>query len=114
MKLINCSLGVAYYRLKKSSDPDEILKPLDKNKSVDGLKIYTLDDGSRWTAKQVAKHTGCILSTASTRLSCYTDPKKVLAPPLEKTAKDRRINNAIKERMLFDPYGHWKLINSNT
>jgi hypothetical protein len=91
-----------------------VLRPVESVKRIKGYKVYRLDDGSEWTAKQVATHTGCLHSTASTRLSCYTDPDKVLAPPVRNPLHDKRLNEQMKSRMFFDPEGHWKLINSFT
>jgi hypothetical protein len=113
-ELVGCSLSSAYHRLSKTKDPVYVLRPIDKVKRVKGYKLYKLDDGSEWTAKQVAEFTGCPRSTASTRLSYYTDPAKVLAPPIRKPLHDKNLNKQMKKRMFFDPEGHWKLINSFT
>ena len=104
----------AYYRLNKSTDPTIVLKPRDKVKVTSGLKLYKLDDGSEWTSAEVAEYTGCKKSTASTRLTMYTDPVKILAPPLSVTTVKKTVTDAIKKRMLYDPDGHWKLINRST
>ena len=103
----------AYYRLNKSTDPAKVLRPKEKVKATSGLKVYVLDDGSSWTSAEVAKHTGCKKSTASTRLTMHTDPKKILAPPYTPSTREKPITEAIKKRMLYDPDGHWKLINRN-
>jgi hypothetical protein len=112
--LIGISHSSAYYRLNKSTDPAQVLKPRDKIKVTNGLKLYTLDDGTEWTSAEVSEHTGCKKSTASTRLTMYTDPKKVLAPPYTPSTKIKPVTDAIKRRMLYDPEGHWKLINRST
>ena len=114
MLKVGCAQGTAYYRLKRSSDPREALKSRAAHKITGGMKVYVLDDKSEWTARQVADYTGCKLSTASTRLSCYTDVDKVLAAPLHQTTKDRVVNGSIKKRMFFDPDGHWRLLMRNT
>jgi len=111
---IGISHSSAYYRLNKSTDPTQVLKPRDKIKVTNGLKLYKLDDGSEWTSADVSEYTGCKKSTASTRLIMYTDPKKVLAPPYTPSTKIKPITEAIKSRMLYDPDGHWKLINRST
>jgi hypothetical protein len=113
-ELVGCSVSSAYHRLMKTSNPEYVLRPVESVKRIKGYKVYRLDDGSEWTAKQVATHTGCLHSTASTRLSCYTDPDKVLAPPVRNPLHDKRLNEQMKSRMFFDPEGHWKLINSFT
>jgi len=113
-KLVGITSSSAYYRLNHSSDPNEVLKPKSEVKSSNGLKIYTLDDGSKWTAEEVVKHTGCKKSTVATRLTVYTDPEKVLAPPLSATTIGKTVSETIKKRMFYDPLGHWKLLNMNT
>jgi len=111
---IGISHSSAYYRLNKSTDPTQVLRPRDKIKVTNGLKLYTLDDGTEWTSADVSEYTGCKKSTASTRLTMYTDPKKVLAPPYTPSTKIKPVTEAIKGRMLYDPDGHWKLINRST
>lgn len=111
---IGISHSSAYYRLNKSTDPIIVLRPRDKVKVTNGLKLYILDDGSEWTSADVSEYTGCKKSTASTRLTMYTDPKKVLAPPYTPSTKIKTVTGAIKKRMLYDPEGHWKLINRST
>ena len=113
MKRINCAHSTAYSRLTKSTLAKHVLRICEKNKDAYGYKVYTLDDGSNWTASMVAKHTGVAKSTASTRLSCYTDPEKVLAPP-KYQAVNKRMQNATLTRMYYDPLGHWALLNKNT
>ena len=113
MNKIGCAHTTAYARLVKSSLAKQVLRPCEKNKDAYGYKVYTLDDGSEWTASMVAKHSGVAKSTASTRLSCYTNPEKVLAPPKAQVV-NKRMFNATKTRMYYDPLGHWALINKNT
>lgn len=113
-KLIGITRSSAYYRLNRSSDPNEVFKPKGEVKSSNGLKLYTLDDGSKWTAEEVVKHTGCKKSTVATRLTVYTDPKKVLAPPFSDSTRCREVSDTTKQRMFYDPLGHWKLLNMNT
>jgi hypothetical protein len=107
-KILNCSQSTAYARLTKSTDPARVLRTL--HKSPKGGRIYTLDDGSKWTARQVAKHTGVAKSTASTRLSMYTEPEKVLCS-LKCQVVDVSDAKICETRMFFDPLGHWALIN---
>lgn len=113
---LGCGMRTAYSRLEKSKDPDVIYKPMPKYRYTDGHRemVYTLRDGSRWTAREVAKWTGCSLNVCSTRLSVSTDPSKVLA---KKDLSKKEFNpnkSLIKERMYYDPLGHWKLIVQNT
>lgn len=42
-------------------------------------KVYTLDDGSHWTARKIANLTGVSLQTARNRLQKSLDPARVLA-----------------------------------
>jgi len=114
MDKLGCAHTTAYARLHRGgSSATHVLRPCEKNKDAYGYKVYTLDDGSQWTAASVAKHTGVAKSTASTRLSCYTDPKTVLAPPKYKTI-DKKVANIRNGRMYYDPLGHWALLNKNT
>lgn len=109
---LGVSHSTAYARLVASNRASSVLKPGYPFEKRDGLRLYLLDDGSKWTSRMVAEHTGCKISTASTRLSNYSDPAKVLSPP--KTIDSdtaERILERIQERMYFDPLGHWKLLN---
>lgn len=112
---LGASIPTAYARLRSSSEPSKVFKPLYDYETLNGKRLYTLDDGSKWTSDMVVEYTGCLSSTASTRLTCYTDVERVLAPP-----KTRRENNSkevreyIEKRNYFDSMGHWKLINSFT
>jgi len=109
---LGCHKSSAYARLNNSTDPDRVFRPINKEKCGYGYKLYTLDDGTKWTASMVAEHSGVTRGTASTRLSCYTDPEKVLCPPKNKQA-DKTPVNAAKQRMYYDPLGHWALINKH-
>ena len=112
IKLV-CTNSTAYARLTSSTDPDRVFRTINKNKDTHGMKIYTLDDGSQWTARQVAAYAGIAKSTASTRLSVYTDPEHVLCPTKTKQV-DIRNAKVCQTRMYFDPLGHWALLNKNT
>lgn len=110
---LKCNQSTAYARLRSSSDPKHVFRPLNITKDKHGHKIYTLDDGSKWTAIEVAKHTGVAKSTASTRLSTHSDPNKVLAAIGERIMNKDAVEQ-YKTRMYYDPLGHWALINKNT
>ncbi len=114
MLYLNCAHGTAYHRLGKTDKASYVLRKKEVNKSTSGLRLYVLDDGSEWTSQMVARHTGCKPSTASTRLSCYTDPKKVLKDPKVYERREIAVKEAIKERMYYDPLGHWALLNKAT
>ena len=108
---VGISHSSAYHRLNKSLDIDTVLRQPENVKRFGGKRLYVLDDGSEWTSTMVANHTGCLMSTASTRLSTYTDPTRVLAPPLHQVTKDKTVTASVKERMYYDPLGHWALLN---
>ena len=109
-KKIGCSVSTAYHRLTKSKDPASVLRPRALHKVHNGLRIYILDDGTEWTSRSLAEHLNIKQSTASTRLSMYSDPKKVMADPAT-TMRPSKGSEAIRaERMYNDPDGHWKLI----
>tara|TARA_B100000809_G_C15059798_1_gene501951 strand:+ start:472 stop:804 length:333 start_codon:yes stop_codon:yes gene_type:complete len=45
------------------------------------VRVYTLDDGSKWTARMVVDSIPkCTSSCARARLKKYTDPKKIFRP----------------------------------
>jgi hypothetical protein len=103
----------SYHRLSKTDKASYVLRPKEIFNTVDGRRLYVLDDGSEWTSLMVAEFTGCKPSTASTRLTCYTDPEKVLKVQ-QKKAVDSRVKNRIENRMYYDPLGHWALLNAST
>ncbi len=113
---LGTNIGTAYSRLKRSKDPKVVYKPLPEYRFTNGKreKLYTLDDGSKWTAREVAKAVGCKRGTASSRLCTMTDPAKVLEKPSNLKKPSKAIEKIIKERMYFDPLGHWKLLMKNT
>jgi len=110
---LGCSVSTAYSRLMASKDPKLVYRKV--NKTHKGGRFYTLDDGTKWNAASLSEALSIPMSTAATRLSCYTDPKKVLAPRHTKTRKkEKSVPSIIKQRMYFDPDGFWKLINKAT
>jgi len=110
---LGCSVSTAYARLMASKDPKLVYRKV--NKTHKGGRFYTLDDGTKWNAASLSEALSIPMSTAATRLSCYTDPKKVLAPRHTKTRKkEKSVPSIIKQRMYFDPDGFWKLINKAT
>ena len=44
------------------------------------LKTWTLEDGSKWTSKQLAELLGCSVGNAYSRLSQYTTIDKIFKP----------------------------------
>ena len=110
-KKVGCTQGTAYGRLSSSSDPAKVFRPVNAtNKGA----VYVLDDGSEWTTAKLAKHLDVMKATAAARLANSKDHKRVLAPVKRNDVDQRqhRISSAMKERMYFDPLGHWKLINN--
>jgi len=110
-KKLDCPKSTAYARLAKTTDPKKIYKKV--NHCEKGGRTYTLDDGSQWNSRTLAEYIGIGISTASSRLSLHSDPKKVLAPAKVKKPKEKTVDKIIKERMYFDPLGHWGIINKN-
>lgn len=80
-------------------------------------KVYTLNDGSKVTASDVADKVGISLTSARKRLQKNTDPKKLFkrGRPKKSEAKliRKNMNKEIKDRVMsrnaFCPF--WKLIN---
>ena len=109
-------INTAWNRLQNSSDPKVVYREV---KSTRGnlAKVYTLDDGTKWTMVELAKHLGIKKSTAGARLCLTSDPAKVLAPlreqkkPSELTEEEIEIQKDFDSRMYFDPDGFWSLFN---
>lgn len=90
-------------------------------------EIFTLDDGQKITAKELAKKLRMSNPGARARLLASTDPKvvfrkkgqntpakKVKPPPQRKpkpVEKPEKVNKEVQKRMYFDTLGHWALIN---
>ena len=108
---VGCTQGTAYGRLVSSSDPAKVFRPVNAtNKGA----VYVLDDGSEWTTAKLAKHLDVMKATAAARLANSKDHKRVLAPVKRNEIDERnhrKVSAAMKERMYFDPLGHWKLLN---
>ncbi len=101
---VGCTQGTAYGRLMSSSDPAKVFRPVN---ATNRGAVYVLDDGSEWTTAKLAKHLDVKKTTAGARLANSRDPARV---DLHK----HRISSAMKQRMFFDPLGHWKLLNKNS
>ena len=107
-----------YHRLYKGvRDYDTlIIKPRAKE---NGESVYTLTDGSTWTASSLAEYLGCKRATAQSRFySKYPlDPERVLKPvrcssPFnEEWKKDKTLKQEVEARMYEDSTGFWKLFN---
>ena len=108
--------GTCYSRLQKTNERDKLFKPIGR-KNREGLKVYTLDDGSVWTARQLAEHLNCKPSTASTRLSMMRGESKRILAPIKRVKEDEdflneaEIKERISKRMYEDSTGFWGIFN---
>ena len=63
-------------------DGDEYLVvEIEWNNDLRPVRLFTLDDGSKWTVNQLAVKIGSSGTAARARLKASTDPKKIFAPP---------------------------------
>ena len=63
-------------------DGDEYLVvEIEFNNDLRPVRLFTLDDGSKWTVNQLAVKIGSSGTCARARLKSSTDPKKIFAPP---------------------------------
>ena len=91
-------------------------------------EIFILDDGQKITASQLAKELKMSNPGARVRLKQSSDPKDVFRRIGQSIKKNKpkqkggifaqsnkitpmRSTKEMKERMFFDPLGHWALIN---
>lgn len=102
-----------YFRLARSSDPEEIFKPLGEMRN--GMKVYRLDDGSDWTAPELAEYLDCKKATASTRLSMMNGEAERILAPVKSSKTDaeiflnsKEVRERVAERMYEDSTGFWK------
>ena len=118
-KEFNWATSTCYSRLQASTDPSRVYRKLSPTRN-DGRVVYTLDDGSQWTAKTLAEHLDCKVSTAGTRLSMMDGESKRILKPVNKYSGDDAMNShkdvkeRISKRMFFDIHGHWALLNRCT
>jgi hypothetical protein len=105
-------INTAWNRLQNSSDPKVVYRKVNSTRGS-SAKVYTLDDGTKWTMVGLAKHLGIKKATAGARLCLTSDPAKVLAP-LRKVAlseEEIEMQKDFDSRMYFDPDGFWSLFN---
>jgi hypothetical protein len=105
-------INTAWNRLQNSSDPKVVYRKVNSTRG-NSAKVYTLDDGTKWTMVGLAKHLGIKKATAGARLCLTSDPAKVLAP-LRKVAlseEEIELQKEFDSRMYFDPDGFWSLFN---
>ena len=106
--------STCYTRLCKSNDPAIVYKSLSPTRR-DGHVVYTLDDGSEWSAKSLGEHLGCTKTRAGGRLSTMKgESARILKPidhDLEIGSNNKEVEKRFSKRMFFDELGHWALIN---
>ena len=104
-----------YHRLHKGERDYEVLMIKPKPK-VKGEMVYTLTDGSQWTATSLAKHLNCKRATAQSRFYSRfeLDPKRVLAPVKGGATFEEEVIEHTKNRMFNDPDGFWGIFNKMT
>lgn len=113
MKRTGLTKTACYFRLTKTTDPKELLKPAGETRN--GMKVYKLDDGSDWTAPELAEYLDCKKSTASTRLSVMNgESARILAPinssktDAEIFLNDEEVRERVAKRMYEDSTGFWR------
>jgi hypothetical protein len=65
------------------------------NNDLRPVRLYTIDDGSKWTVNQLSVKIGSTGTCARARLNASTDPKRIFAPI-------RRISGDDKRNIIFD------------
>ncbi|MCS5550264.1 MAG: hypothetical protein NZ811_01975 [Gammaproteobacteria bacterium] len=106
--------STCYSRLCKSNDPAIVYKSLSPTRR-DGHVVYTLDDGSEWSAKSLAEHLGCSKSRAGGRLCTMKGESARILKPIDPDSmigtNNKEVDERISKRMFFDVLGHWSLLN---
>jgi len=108
-----------YHRLHKGERDWNSLNRATAVKNEEGEQVYTLTDGSQWTATSLAKYLNCKRSTAQSRFYSRfkLDPVRVLAPVKTKSTfetdylYDDEVKERVSQRMLEDKDGFWALFN---
>ena len=70
------------------------------SKELKPVRLYTVDDGSKWTVNQLAVKIGSTGTCARARLKASSDPKRVFAPIRRLTGDNKR--NIVWDRDLID------------
>jgi len=73
------------------------------------IKVYTLSDGTKWTADELAEYLDVPRKAAASRLAQTSDADRVLKP-FGLPRISRKIINDVKSRNYYDADGHWKRI----
>lgn len=118
VKELNWAKSTCYTRLQSSTDPSRVYRSLSPTRKDSRIE-YTLDDGSKWTAVSLADflakkyNTSCKSTTAGGRLCTMNGNSKKIFSPLRESSSEEynKVSKIIKDRMYFDPLGHWALLN---
>ena len=70
------------------------------NNDLRPVRLYTIDDGSKWTVNQLSVKIGSTGTCARARLKASSDPKRVFAPIRRLTGDNKR--NIVWDRDLID------------
>ena len=82
-------------------DGDEYLVvEIERNNDLRPGRLYTIDDGSKWTVNQLAVKIGSTGTCARARLKASSDPKRIFAPIRRLTGDNKR--NIVWDRDLID------------
>ena len=76
------------------------------SKELKPVRLYTVDDGSKWTVNQLAVKIGSTGTCARARLNASSDPKRVFAPIRRLTGDNKR--NIVWDKDLIDPSKWYK------
>ena len=76
------------------------------SKELKPVRLYTVDDGSKWTVNQLAVKIGSTGTCARARLNASTDPKRIFAPIRRLTGDNKR--NIVFNEDLIDPLKWYK------
>ena len=88
-------------------DGDEYLVVyIEWNNDLRPVRLYTIDDGSKWTVNQLAVKIGSTGTCARARLNASSDPKRVFAPIRRLTGDNKR--NIVWDKDLIDPSKWYK------
>lgn len=117
-KVTGVPKSTIYHRLSNGKNTREEVFALREPRCSRGEKIYTLTDGSEWTATSLAKHLNCKKATAQSRFYSRfgLDPVRILKPVKgasfsESCLNDKRVRASVQARMWYDIDGFWKLFN---
>ncbi len=111
---VRISNAAARGRLEKSTNPKILFRKAGKRIKKRELMKYRCSDGKLRTARDAAKEFGLGLSTMSNRMSRGILNVEDLSRPSGRSKNgemSKVVSEIVKQRMFFDPDGHWALIN---